>query len=355
MPDWTKSMQRTYEYYTVDPATWGDKSRITCITGSPIERDMSEETRGHVTLEVTEPLDECYVRIYMVTIQNGVRERFPLITVLAQTPGEDFDGKNKTISIDAYTPLIELKEGLPPYGYTVMKNSNIVENVGNICKSNMRAPVVLTTSDKTLTSDFIANTDDTWLSYLADLISKADYYIDVDEMGRCIFMPKKDTAAMQPVFTFNDDEKSILQPSITTEKDLYGIPNVVEAIYSDDSKFLVSRIVNDDPVSITSTVNRGREIVFRDTNPSINGTISQEILDNYAKNLLKAKSSLEYTVTFKHGYVPVRLGDCVRLNYKRAGLENVNVRITSQSIPCDTSCQIEETGVFTKQLWGDFK
>lgn len=104
---------------------------------------------------------------------------------------------------------------------------------------------------------------------------------------------------------------------------------------------------------ISSTVNRGREILYRDTNPNITGTVSQSILDTYAKNLLKAKSTLEYKVTFKHAYYPVRVGDCVRLNYERAGLENVKVKITSQSIPCDAACQVEETGVFTKQLWGD--
>lgn len=346
-------MQRTYEYYTVDPYTWGDKERITCITKSTINRDISEETRGHATIEVTDPLDECYVRIYMVIIQNRVKEKIPLATVLAQTPGEDFDGKNKTISIDAYTPLIELKETAPPYGYTIMKRANIMENCGQICESYMRAPVVTTENDKELTDNFVSNTDDTWLSFITDLVAKADFYLDVDEYGRGLFLPQKDTSAMQPVATFSDDENSILQPDISTERDLYGIPNVVEVIYSDDSQFFISRIVNDDPTSITSTVSRGREIVYRDTNPSINGTVSQEILDNYAKNLLKSKSSLEYTITFKHGYRPVRLGDCVRLNYKRAGLENVNVRITSQTIPCDASCQVEETGVFTKQLWGE--
>lgn len=108
MPDWTKSMQRTYEYYLVDPLSWCDKSRITCVKSSTIERDSSEATTGHATLEVTESLNECYVRIYMVVIQNGVTEKFPLATVLAQTPGNDFDGKIASMSIDAYMPLVEL-------------------------------------------------------------------------------------------------------------------------------------------------------------------------------------------------------------------------------------------------------
>lgn len=109
MPDWTKSMQRTYEYYLVDPLSWCDKSRITCVKSSTIERDSSEATTGHATLEVTESLNECYIRIYMVVIQNGVTEKFPLATVLAQTPGNDFDGKIASMSIDAYMPLVELR------------------------------------------------------------------------------------------------------------------------------------------------------------------------------------------------------------------------------------------------------
>jgi hypothetical protein len=39
------------------------------------------------------------------------------------TPSVSHDGKNNDISMDAYTPLIELKEGLPPLGYSILKNT----------------------------------------------------------------------------------------------------------------------------------------------------------------------------------------------------------------------------------------
>ena len=176
MPDWTKSMQRTYEYYLVDPLSWCDKSRITCVKSSTIERDSSEATNGHATLEVTESLNECYVRIYMVVIQNGVTEKFPLATVLAQTPGNDFDGKIASMSVDAYMPLVELKETLPPYGFTVMKNANIMENACKNIQEHMRAPLIVTESKKTLVENFVSNTDDTWLSFNSDLIAMFQYF-----------------------------------------------------------------------------------------------------------------------------------------------------------------------------------
>lgn len=112
MPDWTKSMEQTFEYYVVDPGTWCDKSQITDVIQSNIERDADAETLGSASFDVGSILGECYVRIYLITIQNGIREKFPMGTFLVQTPKSNFDGRYQKVSIDAYTPLLELKEGL---------------------------------------------------------------------------------------------------------------------------------------------------------------------------------------------------------------------------------------------------
>ena len=101
----------------------------------------------------------------------------------------------------------------------------------------------------------------------------------------------------------------------------------------------------------TSTVNRGREIVYREFNPSTAGAPTQKQLDLYATNLLKELSSVEYTVTYSHGYCPVRIGDCVRLNYTRSGIKNIKAKVISQSITCEPGCTVSETAVFTTKLW----
>ena len=119
MPDWTKTMIQTFEYYIVDPETWKDVEKLNCVTKSTISRDSEAETLGSANIDVTEGLNECYVRIYMVTSQNGITERFPFGTFLIQTPTTSFDGRSKSVSVDAYTPLLELKENPPPIGYTV--------------------------------------------------------------------------------------------------------------------------------------------------------------------------------------------------------------------------------------------
>ena len=353
MPDWTKSMQQSYEYYIVDPGTWEDVELLDTVKSSTINRELDSETLGSATIDITKSVGECYIRVYLITIQNGVREKHPLGTFLVQTPSSSFNGKVRSVSMDAYTPLLELKENPPPLGYYISKGSNIMNEGARLAKEHARAPVVATVHESTLYNNFVANTDDTWLTFISDLISDAKYYLDLDETGRILFSPKQDTASLRPVWTYTDDNSSILASDISMDHDLYGIPNVVEVIYSDDYRNFYSEVVNDDPNSPTSTVNRGRKIIKRITNPESIGIPTSSSLEEYAKRALKELSSVDYTITYTHGYCPVRLGDCVRINYKRAGITDVKARVISQSIKCEPGCQVTEKATFTTKLWGD--
>lgn len=355
MPDWTKSMeQQTYEYYKVDPNTWRDGEKIKTMISSTIENDSEAQTLGSASFESSEALGECYIRTYLVTRQNGLTERFPLGTRLIQSQEESYNGMYQTIPMDAYTPLIELKENPPPLGYSIPKGSNIMDMAYRLIRENARAPVVEASSSEVLYSDFVSNVDDTWLTFLSDLIANANYEFGLDELGQIIFLPKQDVSALQPIKTFNDDNSSILLPDITLSKDLYNIPNKVEVVCSGASsgKTYYATAINDDPDSIVSTVNRGRIITHRASNIDFPGEPNEGMLQAYAQNLLKELSSVEYTVTFSHGYYPIRIGDCVRLNYTKANIVDVKAKIIKQSIECKTGCTITETAVYTSNLWG---
>ena len=352
MPDWTKSMQQTFEYYTVDPGTWKDVKRLDNVKSSSINYDSESETLGSASFDVTDSVGESYIRTYLITIQNGVTEKHPLGTHLVQTPSSSFDGKVRSVSMDAYTPLIELKENQPPIGYFIAKNQNIMSMAYRLASENMRAPVVMATSSDKLHYDFVSDTSDTWLAYLTDLIANAKYTFMLDEMGRVLFAPVQDTASLQPVWTFDDGNSSILYPELTMDHDLYGIPNVVEVIYSNGNDNYYSKVVNDDVNSPISTVNRGREIVHRVTNPEFVGDPTKYQIKEYAEQLLRNLSTLEYSVSYTHGYCPVRVGDCVRLNYSKAGITDVKAKIVSQSIKCEPGCPVTEKAVFTTKLWG---
>lgn len=352
MPDWTKSMQQTFEYYIVDPGTWRDIKPLSNVKSCTINRDEAAETLGSATIDVVNALGECYIRAYLITIQNGVREKHALGTFLVQTPSSSFDGKTRSVSMDAYTPLLELKENPPPLGFSLLKDENIMDKAYMLTRENVRAPVVKAECSDTLSYDFIANANDTWLAFVRDLVSNAKHLFALDEMGRILFTPKQETASLQPVWTFDDGNSSILYSDISVDHDLFGIPNVVEVTYSTGSEIYHSRVVNDDPNSPVSTVNRGREILHRVTNPDLTGIPSQAQIEEYAKQFLKDVSTVEYTVSYSHGYCPVRLGDCVRLNYSRAGITNIKAKVISQSIKCEPGCPVSEKAVFTAKLWG---
>ena len=351
MPAWTNTMQQTFEYYVVDPGTWKDIKKIDCVLDSSVSRDSTLETLGSASITVSESIGECYIRIYLVTIQNGFKEKHSLGTFLVQSPSYSFDGKIKNITLDAYTPLLELKENPTPLGYSILKGENVIETAYRIVREQVRAPVIKTQNDEVLNSNFVANLNDTWIIFVRDLIANANYSLALDDVGRILFMPNQDTMSLQPIWTYDDSNSSILYPELTVDIDLYGIPNVVEVIYSNGTEYYYGRAVNDDPSSPISTINRGREITHRESNRSLLGNPNQKRIQEYAENLLKELSSLEYTITYTHGYCPVRIGDCVRLNYRRAGINGVKAKVISQNIKCEPGCPVTEKAVFTTELW----
>lgn len=356
MVDWRKSMTRTYEFYKVDPGTWKDVTPIRSITSAKISRDLDSNTLETASINATEMFGECYIRIYLITIQNGVKDKHPLGTFLVQTPSRSFNGKVSNVTIDAYSPLIELNNN-PPIGFTVMKGQNIMDNAYSLTRENLRAPVIKVSDvEDTMPFDFTAESDEKWIEYISSVMSIAKRSYGLDEYSRVLFVPVQDIASLQPVWTYDDDNSSILYPEISEDFDLFDVPNTVEVIYSGQDAtgaplVLNAVAINDNPDSPVSTVARGRTVLHRETSPSISGIPDEKYLELYANNLLKQLSSVERKIVYSHGYCPTRCGDCVRLNYNRAGLKDVKAKVISQDIECTSSGKVTETAVYTTNLW----
>lgn len=357
MVDWLRSMVRTYEFYEVDPGTWKDKRPIRSITSAKISRDLQSATLETASLNATEMFTECYVRIYLITVQDNITERHSLGTFLIQSPSKSFNGKVSNITIDAYSPLIELNDVQPPLGFTVMKEQNIMDNAYSLTRENLRAPVIKVNNvEDTMPTDFTAESDEKWLEYISALMSIAKYGYALDDYSRVLFVPTRELTSIQPVWTYDDDNSSILYPDVSEDFDLFGVPNMVEVIYTGqgadgNTLILKSTAVNDNPDSPVSTVARGRPVLHRETNPSISGIPDQAYLDMYANNLLMSLSSIERKIVYSHGYCPVRYGDCVRLNYSRAGLKDIKAKVINQEIECTSGGKVTETAVYATNLW----
>lgn len=347
MVDWTQPMGQTFEFYEVDPGTWCDIRQLDRVTDATIERDLDADTLGSATFTMADDMGEAYVRIYLVATQDGESQRECLGTYLLQTSQASFDGKVREVSADAYTPLLELGESMPEIGYTTPAEDTVLGRAARIAAQHCRAPVIQAPETGGKCGDFTANLDDTWLTFTRDLLATAGYRLALDHRGRVLFQPKPDANSQQPVYTFTDDNSSILLPSVTLTGDVFGIPNVCEVVYGNE----IATVENSDHASRVSTATRGRRVVHRETSPSLSSSPAKEEAEAYARNLLRELSTLEFEVSFSHGYVPnVDIGDCIRLDYARAGI-HANAVVRSQSISCVSGCEVTTTASYTVRMW----
>lgn len=353
MIDWTKPMRQSFEYVEIDPDGWKHKRVLDDIKSCSISYDADSETVGSASLDTTNDKGEMYIRTYLVVTQNRITERYPLGTFIYQSGEESYGKGPVSVSMNGYSPIHELEGDKPDVGYSIIKGSNIMSYVYRIMSEHMRAPITPSDSDSKLEDNFVANGDDTYLSFILDLIALSDFKVDLDGEGNVTFVKRAELENSVPIWTYTDDNSSILYPEIKKKYDIYGIPNVLEVVYSktDTKNPIIVRIENNDENSPVSIPRRGRRILVRDTDPKVNGAQDINTLTEYAKKTLKELSTLTRVVSYKHGYCPVKVGDCVMLNYRAAGLVNVKAQVMTQSISCEPGCPVEETAKYTEELW----
>lgn len=349
--DYSGSVQRIYEFYKVDPISWLDTgSPIKIIRDCSITRDSTTNTKENATFNIDNVVGEFYIRVYMVSIQNHIKYKEPLGTFLLQTPAISFDGKVKNMTANAYSSLLELDEKIPGPGFTI-NGDNPLESIKNIVSENARAPLVATVTGSLSNGSFVSNDSDTWLSYLTELLDAIDYEFALDGYGKILLPPIININDMQPKWTYIDDENSILLPDITMNKDIYKIPNVLQVISSNSEDGKIVEVINDDINSQLSIQQRGRKIVKRIEAPEIYVGSSDEILYDYAKKQLKQMSTVDCTINYTHGYNNTRVGDCIRIKYRKAGFDDIKAKIQSQTIQCTPACTVNEVAICSINLW----
>ena len=368
--DWTKSMKQTYEFYIVNPVSGSNVKKLDNVISASVSRDITTDTQVSGSIEYDGELDEEYVRIYLVAEQGDEIEKIPLITMLCQTPSTSFNGKRKTTSITGYSPLIELQSVYPPLGYTIPStimnpNINLGELIPSVCEDNMRLKVLTMPQDdsmvmltkQVLAQPYVSDPSRSWFDLIQDLLGMVSYKARVDELGRTFFEKSQNIAQMSPLYTFDTSNSSILSSDISIDRDLYGIPNIIEVVVTLLDGTTISAVaVNDDRNSAASTVARGRKVVQRVINPEnlgklANDSYGKERAQEYANELLEQASTLEYRISYKHGYCGNNIGECVRIDYPQAGISNEKAYVISQKIDCKTGCTVEETAILTKKLF----
>lgn len=354
MIDWTKSMKQTFEFYTVDPTTWHDQKRLTKVISANVTNDIDSDLLVSGSMETDEIERETYVREYLVVEQDRATYRFPLATLLVQTPDKTFNGTHTRSTSDGYSPLLELRDVNVPLGYTFPKNVDILQTVYSNTRSYCRAPIVTVNFGelKQSVSDIVANTDDSWLSINRYLLSKANYHYELDELGKIYIAKDVNFSSLMYVYRFTMDNASIVYPDLTISNDTYGIPNRLEVYLSSSAGVQMTAVENTNPDSPVSIPTRGRVITRIDSEPNLQGPVTQQQLELYAEEELKALSTVTKSVCFSHGYNPIaKVGNAVMLDFPEIGLNRVIAKITSQQIDLRPGCKVRSTAIFEERLW----
>lgn len=355
MIDWTESMQQYYEYYTVSPITWADVSLINTVTTGSITNDLNTETLTNATFAGVDMNGEFYIRAYICAKQGDEFERRCLGTFLVQSPSCSYDGKYNEVSALSYSPLIELKENYPPMFYTLPKETDVVEWAYNMIEENSRLKVDRTYKEQIISKyDYVANADDNWLDFITSVLNQNGVSYKLSPEG-VVSLYKTLNYNISPIkYIFKNDEKSIILPRVSYSKDMYDIPNVVEVYVSTEKGYNVVRVSNNLSAndSATSIDARGREIVHRETSPSIVGIPTDAEIENYAKMLLESLSTIVVELSFTHAYVPgISVGDTILVDYPEAGLNEQRCKITSQQMDLSEGLLVDTTATFEIEYW----
>lgn len=346
MADWTRGMTRTYEFWTVNPDTWGDLDLLTGITGATITRDMDDELLENSSYEMDARDGEGYVRTYLVTEQDGVRERWPLATHLLMAPSREFNGMRGTMTAEGSSPLVELSGERLPVCYTV-ESGWASDHVGRILRSYGKMPVTVSASVGQLAEACTADEDTSPLAYIATLNNKCGTWVVLNGRGEAMVGPKPQPASLMPAFTFDDGNSSILRPAVVVSSNIADVPNVVQVVYSTPKGYMLSEAVNEDRSDENSVPNIGRRKVLRLVNPELPDEPDQEDIDILARKTLKDEGATVYEVEFEHAFHPdVVLGVAVRLSYSRMGLDCI-AQVVSQEIQCTPGCLVRTRARFT--------
>ena len=344
--DWTRGYRVSYEYWEVDPATFRNRRRLLHVESCEITRDASDETLGSASMVLSDMLPaEAWVRAYLLATQDGATERVCLGTFLALVSKADMDGRSLSYPVTLHTPLKELADDGPPDGYPVRKGANAIA-AADMLLGRFHAQVAGSAELREMGS-LAVSLHDSWLSMASKVLAAVGMELALDEWGTIGFSPVRDAAALQPVWTFRDDEFSIMAAEARMECNWDEVPNTLHVVLAGAHGTVVKTIVNDSPDSPVSTVSRGRTVSATEENPE---GVTEATAEAWGRRRLKELSCAERRLAISHGYCPVRLGDCVRVVRSREGID-VKGKVVRQSIRCETALAVQAEIAYTEEVW----
>lgn len=328
--DWSKGFSAKYYVSILDRNTMRDLRRLE-ITGGSIKREDSElrESADIDCLDYTEDTEQI-IRVWLDAKQGGGSSHIPLFTGLATSPGRNINGNLTTNTLECYSILKYAQDVLLPRGWYAPKGINGGDLIQDLL-SVVPVEKLISENSPGLDSAIIAEDGESRLSMTDKILSLMDWRMLVDGYGR-IHIEPYDT---NPIARFDSVTNDVVEPSLSVTYDWFECPNVYRAVL--DDSFAVAR--DDDPNSLFSTINRGREVWYEDSSAYLQ---ENETLAEYAQRMLEIAQRVSTSISYDRRFDPaVYVSDIVGLNYPAQGITG-NYLVTSQTITLGYNAKTSE-------------
>lgn len=332
--DWSKGLSARYKAYIVDPVTWKDGEEIDIISGSISKSESDLRESADIVVSNYNDNTERWIRVYLDARQQTDSYYGPIFTGLISSPSVDIEGTMRTNTLRCYSVLKPANDILLSKGYYIPYGSNI-ETVLNSLLSVVRGiPINIIGTPPALSQTLIAENGETCLSMADKVLYYMGWRMYITGNGT-ITISDGDVSNMTAVAYFDSDDMDSLETKLNIENNWFDCPNVFRAV---DGNFSATAR-DEDPDSILSIPNRGREIWFEESGCT---PYAGESLEQYAKRRLLEEQHVSMVASYSRRFDPdVNVSDLILLRYPGQGLDGT-FYISSQSITLGYSPTVSE-------------
>lgn len=340
--DWSRSYSAEWRVYRVNRDTWADGEQVLNVDSVSLTRTTSGNLLESGSMEITGSFDADYYRIAMIAEQDNVTERHNICTLLFDVKGGNLNYGTAVQNPNGYSVLYPASTTAVLAGQYAPAGVDGAQYAAQLLRSAINAPVVVEGSF-TLNDHIVHEIGAGILDAVWAVLDAGDFIMQIDGNGVVHILPKPTQASL---VLSNNSAMIIDNNGIGYIEDTSKIPNRYIVIDGNSE----TRVVNDDPNSIVSTVRRGYYVDEVDNSPTpVNG----ETYASYARRMLEQASTLKDERTYTREFHP----DVYAYSIINASLADMigDYRVTSQNLVCDNGITVTEKAVKEVKLWNSMQ
>ncbi len=345
MIDWMAGYSATWRVFRVNKDTWADGEPLGGITAVTYETTMDEDApllgRGSLTsvTPVGEGFEEGYYRVVMTAKQNGELERVNVCTLQCSLVDGDIDHSSDERNIQGRSVLYPASVTMLSDGSYAPQGVDGAQWCASVLRDCINAPVEVG-GGFTLDEHLVFDPGTFALEAVWKVLDAGNHVLRIAGDGTVRVVAKPTVPALQ----LDAAHARLVHTGVHYALDYSEVPNRYRAIENSDE----ATAINDDPLSVTSTVHRGWVHDVRDESPvRVNG----ETLAAYAARRLEEESTVYDSRTYSREWWPdVCPHDLVRGSLASVRLDG-DMRVMRQSVRCEVGIVVEEESRMEVRTW----